>query len=131
MVSRRQRASPFFLFAAPGQFSIVNERFAEVAPVVFTTLPQKCGGGRSVVACFVPQEIPSRGALPDDYLKRKFYSLDNLFLTDTISLETRKVFSSEKEGIPPIDGIHPVFAEGKVYFINRYDSALYEAVIPR
>ena len=115
-----------FLFGATSGFLILNDNFQTVMPTPFSTLPQKCNSSGSKIYCFVPQNIPTGVSLPDDYLQKKFYSIDDLFVLDIESGSVERVLTSNTGEFPAIDakGIQPL--DNKLYFINRYDNYLYE-----
>ena len=115
-----------FLFGAVSDFLILNDNFQIVLPTPFSTLPQKCNSSASKIYCFVPQNIPPDVDLPDDYIRKKFYSIDDLFVLDIESGSVERVFISNAGGFPAIDAkdIQPL--DDRLYFTNRYDNYLYE-----
>ena len=118
-----------FAFTPPNTFSILNSSFQNIAPVFFSTLPRKCEVDGPLVYCFVPRDVPDDVTLPDDYLQKRFFSTDDLFLVATDTGGLTKVFASDIGGLPALDGIRPQYLDGYVYFINRYDSILYRVLV--
>lgn len=118
-----------FRFASPNDFSILNNELKELTPLYFFTLPQKCTANAEAVYCFVPQDTPLDINLPDDYMQKSFYSIDDLFFINTKTDETKKVLISGKSDVLPIDGEKPQYLDGAVYFINRYDGGLYKLAL--
>ncbi|MEK7465559.1 MAG: hypothetical protein AAB631_02165 [Patescibacteria group bacterium] len=118
-----------FMFFSPNQFSILDERMGLQTPVIFTTFPSKCAAyASSSVYCFVPRELSTKenpATIPDDYLMRKFYTVDDLYSASE-DTGTEKIFTSLSETFPAIDASHVTARAGKLYFINRYDGFLYE-----
>jgi hypothetical protein len=115
-----------FVFGLNSGFSVTNNNLQTEIPTPFNTLPQKCTAGSSGAYCFVPQNVPSDVVLPDDYLMKKFFSIDDLFSLDISSGEINRVLSSNTLGVPAIDAKNPQASGSKLYFINRYDNGLYE-----
>jgi len=111
-------------FSSPNNFFILGENFENLVPVFFSTLPSKCSRFEPLY-CFAPQNIPVDTTLPDDYLKRRFLSIDSLYSVDIVSEDVKLVFQSNKNGFPAIDGEHPTYREGSLYFKNRFDNGLY------
>lgn len=126
-----------FKFSLPNRFLIFGggtlEEGGAIAP--FITLPSKCTGrsastSTASVYCFVPQEIPNRTILPDDYLKKSFFSIDDLILAK-IDLRGKKILDITnplKNGSlgAAFDAENPKTINNLLYFINRYDRALYQ-----
>jgi hypothetical protein len=108
-------------------FQIIDETtFEAEEPVPFFTFPQKCAFTLNVIYCFVPQSLPQNAVLPDDYFQKNFYTIDNLYSIDPQSGESEVILSSGTEDNPPLDAKNPIYLNGSLYFINRYDNALYE-----
>ncbi|MDI6821038.1 MAG: hypothetical protein QMD65_02545, partial [Patescibacteria group bacterium] len=121
-----------FKFNSPDNFLILDQNLNPLIPPTFTTLPEKCTfqAKNKNIYCFVPEEIPAHYILPDDYLMKRFYSIDDLFVVDAKTEETYKVLSSGNEIISPIDAKNPQFLNNSLYFINRYDNFLYKLELP-
>ena len=71
-----------FTLTPPGEFSVLDTDFQPTIPIFFTTLPQKCAADLGWIYCFVPQDSLEEFALPDDYLQKRFFSIDDLFVTN-------------------------------------------------
>lgn len=120
----------FFFKSTASGFSILTPALQETAPVFFSTPPSKCTAYSEIVFCFVPGNIPPAVTLPDDYLMRAYYSVDELYKISTANGDIQKLFSSNTSALPPLDGIHPRVSDDKMlYFINRYDGLLYRTRI--
>lgn len=134
MVAWDNTFKTLFMFSSPNQFSILDERMALRTPVIFTTFPSKCASyASSSVYCFVPRELSTKenpAMIPDDYLMRKLYTIDDLYSASE-DAGTEKVFTSYNETFPAIDAAHVTARAGKLYFINRYDGFLYELTLPQ
>ncbi|MCP6720112.1 MAG: hypothetical protein KJI72_02170 [Patescibacteria group bacterium] len=115
-----------FLFGADSGFLILNDNFQIALPTPFSTLPQKCNVSASKIYCFVPQNVPLDVNLPDDYLQKKFYSIDDLFALDIESGSVERILTSNTGGFPAIDAKNVQPLDDRLYFINRYDNYLYE-----
>lgn len=86
------------------------------------TLPSKCTLGTSRGYCAVPGNLPLRIQLPDDYLKRKINTVDDIYSINLNTGETTVVFSSKE----PIDADKISFRNNKLFFVNKYDNQLYQ-----
>lgn len=115
-----------FKFDTSFGFLVVDNNLRGLLPTFFNTLPQKCGASAEVVYCFAPQNIPQNVTLPDDYLQKKFFSIDDLFALNIETGSTQKILSSNSGEFPAIDAKNPQILGDKIYFINRYDNYLYE-----
>ena len=107
-----------------GVISFINKDVAEISVESISTLPSKCAYlGDKKMACGVFREIPAGVFLPDDYIKRKFYSDDDLYLWNP-STGIKNII---KTGITNQTDFSQLSATGtKMYFVNRVDKALYE-----
>lgn len=115
-------ARTMLVFSAPNQFRIITT--TSTLPF-FQTLPEKCGAA-SVIYCFIPTEVPTGVKLPDDYLMKKFYSIDGLYSINPEGGQIRKLVTSGTELLPAIDGLYPQHLDNSIYFINRFDGYLYK-----
>ncbi|MBI4034255.1 MAG: hypothetical protein HY378_01765 [Candidatus Brennerbacteria bacterium] len=125
---RPAAGSTAFLWGSESGLLTLHDNL-QMEPAPFDTLPQKCAADSSRIYCFVPQNIPSDTVLPDDYLMRRFFSIDDLFAfgTGIASEETSgKLLESNVGSVPAIDAKNPRVSGDKLYFINRYDGYLYE-----
>ncbi len=123
-----------FSFSGPNQFSILDEKLSLRIPSVFSTFPSKCASSANSSAyCFVPRKLSTpenKVTLPDDYLMKRFYSEDDLYSVSEES-GTTKVDLGDISLFPTIDATHTSFSSGKLFFVNRYDSRLYELTLPQ
>lgn len=119
-------------FIPPGSFFMFDHGLGNALLSVFTTFPDKCAVTEENIYCFAPQsflpDIPNL-KLPDDYFQNRFFTTDDLFLMERETLETTRVMRSGQDGFIAIDAKNPRYAMGKLYFINRYDNALYELAL--
>jgi len=106
-----------------GFLILINEKGGKRANFDFLTLPNKCFFSEPKIYCAVPLEIPPKTVLPDDYLKRTFYSNDSLYQIDINQNSLSEILAA---GNPIIDAVRLNVIEGKLFFINRYDNKLYE-----
>ena len=121
-----------FTFSRSEKFSMYDASLRERAPFLFSSFPTKCDVAASSALCFVPENLQgvSRTTLiPDDYLSRKIYSVDTLRVTHITEGGRKPLLVSNAEGIPPIDAAGVRARGSDVYFINRYDNALYKVTI--
>lgn len=105
-------------------FEFIDGSGRVVIRAPFATLPQKCALEEAII-CAVPQK-PLQN-LPDSYLKREAYSEDALFAWNPITGKLQELFGQD-EGI--IDAEMLQVANGKLYFLNRYDRRIYEFELP-
>lgn len=134
MLGFSQNKDVVFKYSSPFEFFVLDNNFQSKTANFFKTFPDKCTFSASTTYCFVPDNIPWSGilpntVLPDDYLKNKLYTIDTL---NTISEkdELGIVLIEESKNSERIDGRHPI-AEGKnIYFINKYDNQLYRLTFP-
>lgn len=120
-----------FQYTAPNDFRILDKNFGENIPLFFTTFPSKCDYSDTIkkVYCFSPQDFPPEIVglkLPDDYLQKRFYTVDDLYEVDMEKEEIKKILASGNGNLAPIDAKNPRYGEGKIYFVNQYDNYLYE-----
>lgn len=107
---------------------------SRVAP--FITFPEKCDTNtqNKLVYCFVPENIAWENttsiSFPDDYFKKKFYTVDNILTLDTNTHELGIVFNSSLSSIKEVDAVNPEINNNTVYFLNRYDEKVYSLELP-
>ncbi len=96
----------------------------EEIPLSVKTLPAKCAiaGKSPIIYCGVPLEIPPGIILPDDYLKRKFYSDDRIVKID---IQGTRMKELPIAGNNPLDIYNPAVIHNALFFINRYDEKIY------
>lgn len=107
----------------------IDEDFFPLVKFNFKTLPEKCLiTGQSQVFCAVPKDENgfSSRALPDDYLKKNFYTEDSIIYLDLSDRSKSKIIY---EGKTPFDAINLLSDGTHLYFINRYDEKLYSIAL--
>ncbi len=119
-------------FSNPNNLLVTDKKLEPVLPLFMTTLPEKCGFGEERLFCFVPQDADAflKKTLPDDYLQKRVYSVDDLVAVEPESGESITLMESGTEEFDPYDGKHIQAVKGSVYFLNQYDNFVYEARIP-
>ncbi len=98
----------------------------ELAVLPFVTLPSKCAFTEKYLYCAVPFFYPTGIKLPDDYLKRKFYSLDSIIKVDLDTLYPATLLDTTLE---KIDVEQLSVAGDRLMFVNRYDQKIYSLEI--
>jgi hypothetical protein len=107
----------------------IIKRNGEYQDLNIPTMVSKCvwSADNKTVYYALPGEIPESSTLPEDYMTRKFYSVDTFWKVD--------VTTGKKERISELDNIKekydvskPFLFEGetKLFFINRIDRKLYK-----
>ncbi|KKT90564.1 MAG: hypothetical protein UW92_C0034G0006 [Candidatus Jorgensenbacteria bacterium GW2011_GWA2_45_13] len=101
----------------------------------FIALPSKCSLQGNVVFCFVPENIPldksfSSTILPDDYLKSKIYTIDDVRSYDINTKEIGVPFNNSPQAPFFVDGKNPEINNNVLYFINKFDGMVYSADLP-
>ena len=89
----------------------------------FITLPEKCTIGDTNLYCAAPVNITDKILLPDDYLKKKFYSDDVIYEYALDKKSIRTIFRLSQDSA--IDAINLKIIGDKLFFINRYDNYVY------
>lgn len=116
------------MFSASGQTKTLELKSADgsqrITALPFVTLPEKCTIYSLAVYCAVPSNLFGHEILPDDYLKGKFYSEDDIYKYDPENglLETIYVSSPNSA---PIDAVNLKINGKKLFFLNRYDGYVY------
>jgi len=104
----------------------------ESMPLV--TFPGKCDSAADTTYCFVPNNLsweqPLSFTLPDDYLEKKLYTVDDLYTFTSSTKEIGLVFGAPLSGLQKVDAIDPEIAENSLYFLNRYDGFVYSVNLP-
>lgn len=104
------------------QISLINQAGGILKDLSFITLPEKCAFGDGKIYCGVPRFIRDGIQLPDDYYKKAVYFQDDIYSIDLISGESALLLKGDDI---LIDTQHLSLGNGKLYFLNRYDSKLY------
>lgn len=115
------RGLKFNAFGLSNLLSLIDAQNKLLLRLDFITLPSKCTLGNSRGYCAVPRNIPPRTQWPDDYLKRKIYTQDDVYSLNFDTGASEKVFSAAD----PLDIDRISFRNNELYFINRYDNKLY------
>jgi hypothetical protein len=118
-------------YSNPKNFVITDESFRTIFPVFFTTLPEKCGLDLDIMYFFVPsdEETFFKYSLPEDYMQKKVFSIDNFIAVNLNTEESSVILDSNSTEFGPFDGINVIPIKSKIFFQNRYDGFLYEAEI--
>jgi len=102
--------------------NLINDQGEIMANFEFVTLPEKCFVSDPKIYCAIPQSIPDKSALPDDYLKNAVYFVDSLYQIDITSNSFERIFDGSASAI---DATRLNLFDNKLFFINRYDNKLY------
>jgi len=105
------------------RLNLINEQGMILADLDFITLPEKCLIADPQIYCAMPQNIPPKAVLPDDYFKRAIHFRDILYQIDVSQNSFSEILAGAE---PALDVINLKLAGGKLFFINRYDSNLYQ-----
>ncbi|MDP1689313.1 MAG: hypothetical protein Q8L47_04265 [bacterium] len=107
-----------------GRLEVIDARGENIFTLPFITFPDKCVLNADSLYCAVPQIPPLSKELPDDYLKRAFYTNDLFYKADLKSGKLELLFGVSAS---PLLDVKDLKIEGnKLYFINRYDKKLYQ-----
>ncbi len=102
--------------------NLIDNKGSIQANLDFMTLPDKCLIAEPKIYCAIPQNIPAKTILPDDYLKRAVYFQDSFYQIDI----TQNSFSEILGGTElTIDAVNLKLINNKLFFVNRYDNKLY------
>ncbi len=104
------------------RLNLIDNKGAVQANLDFMTLPEKCLILQPKIYCAIPQNIPPRTVLPDDYLKRAVYFNDVFYQIDI----SQNFFTEIPIGTESIiDAVNLKLIDNKLFFINRYDDKVY------
>ncbi|MFH1193222.1 MAG: hypothetical protein V1656_02805, partial [Candidatus Jorgensenbacteria bacterium] len=117
-------------WSAANRLFLLNRNFERGEELLFPTFPDKCDAEGNTLYCFVPRTpLPQNIPLPDGYYQNKFRAVDSLVRTVITSSST---FAFDVPDSPwastadaPVDAKNPAYADGSIYFINRYDGYVY------
>ena len=91
------------------------------------TLDKKCAVNSSQIYCALPNSFPESGLWPDDYLKKKVYTNDNIYQIDidiaNRTAKTKVLWLADEKN--PIDGFNLLLQGERLLFINRYEQKLH------
>ena len=90
--------------------------------IVPRTVKEKCAAKDMLIVCAVPKSLSAGVRLPADYLKRKIYTIDDLWIWNE---ETNKTTTLVAASSKPFDATKLQISNGKVFFIDRYSKGLY------
>ncbi|MFA5098804.1 MAG: hypothetical protein WC461_01115 [Candidatus Paceibacterota bacterium] len=102
--------------------NLIGEQGEVKASLEFTTLPEKCFVSDPKIYCAIPQSIPDKSALPDDYFKKAVYFIDSIYQIDIMQNAFERILDGSAAAI---DAVNLKFTDGKLFFMNRYDNKLY------
>lgn len=105
-----------------GELILTHSSGVDLLILPFVTLPSKCALTEALVYCAVPTEFPARAALPDDYLKEKFYTEDSIVSFNANEKTQTEVLGA---GAGSFDAEHLTVRGNEVLFRNRYDGKIY------
>ena len=124
-----------FVFSSPESFFVLDQLGNALLPpetdtgtLIPKTIPDKCGSYRENIFCFVPINFGS-AQLPDDYLTGKIFTEDDLYEINAVERSAILKVAAYQYSFGPIDAKNVVVRDNIVYFINRYDDALYELIL--
>jgi hypothetical protein len=119
-----------------GALSIVDPKGSALHGLSFLTLPSKCtfGFGKPVgtstaplpalLFCGAPrdQDVLSRTLLPDAYDQKQLMTADDLYSINLADGTVQSLFADQSQ---ILDGTNLKTANGRLFFVNRYDNRLY------
>ncbi len=105
------------------RLNLINEQGVVRENLGFVTLPDKCLISDLKIYCAIPESIPLKTVLPDDYLKRAVYFKDIIYQIDISQNSFSEIFTETE---PVIDAVRLNLLNNKLLFINRYDNRLYQ-----
>lgn len=130
----RSGAGAFLFSPGSNTLSFADRNLGGQERIPLITFPGKCDSAASTTYCFVPNNIawerPASVMLPDDYLEKKLYTVDDLETFSTSTKEVGLVFGAPLSGIQSVDAADPEIAGTTLYFLNRYDGYVYSIHLP-
>jgi hypothetical protein len=111
---------------------VVNNRNQTLAKLNFSTIADKCAIDQKNIYCAVPKNLEGISVIwPDDYLKKKIYTEDDLTQIPLIlGIDDRLNDLAIPLLVPLTADISKIKISGdQLYFINRYDSKLYSLAL--
>lgn len=125
-VTKVERGEGVTYIASTESFVIADRELGNsFRPFFNNTLPEKCAASASTTYCFVPQNLPLKTKLPDNYYMHALYSADSLYSIAHGTGEIAPIFM----GDATFDASHVRADKDAVYFIDRYTNKLYELEI--
>jgi hypothetical protein len=112
-------------FISPNSVTLITTKGESKKDIILQTLPEKCAPSSGLLYCFAAAQMPEKTILPDDYYKNKFNSIDYLYQIDPKTGDQKVTWQSGVGDAPVIDGANILPLEKYIYFVNRYDRALY------
>ncbi|MFH1161697.1 MAG: hypothetical protein V1696_00230 [Candidatus Jorgensenbacteria bacterium] len=112
---------------------VLDHDFGHSEELPFSTFPEKCTASPDMLYCFVPRDpFPGNLPLPDAYFQNKFHTVDSLitapFPSSSLPLgKSESPWASTAD--TPVDAKNPVYLNGSIYFINRYDNYIYKLTL--
>lgn len=108
------------------QLNLIDNNGNIKANIEISSLPDKCVLTDHKIYCAVMQnylDILPKPVLPDDYLKKAFYSRDKIYAISMTDNSSEMILSDE---LPPaVDAVNLSIAGNNLLFINRYDNKVY------
>ena len=107
------------------QTALVNDSGVVLKNFQTPLLPHKCAfSGEQQLYCGVPANVnlATVADLPDAYLMQKVRLVDHVALVDAQTSRLKIIFSRQE---PSLDIYKPHVHDNKLFFINRYDGAIY------
>ena len=112
--------------SAKNQISLIDSNAKKKADIEILTLPDKCFVNSAMIYCAVMQnysDILPKPALPDDYFKKAFYSIDKIYAIGIVDNSSEIILSDEE--LPIVDAVNLSLSGNNLLFINRYDNRIY------
>ena len=108
-----------------GLLEVIDKNDKTLARLPVITMPEKCAVGATAIYCGASSNFES-AILPDDYLKGKLTTADNLYEIPQGLFEPNfiSIYRSDFENLP-INIYHPKLKNNRLIFINRLDNKLY------
>ena len=109
------------------QINLIDINGATKANITTLTLPDKCFMNLAMIYCAVMQNYSNtlpKPILPDDYLKKAFYSRDAIYAYVLNGIKTLPEIILEA-GEPALDIKNLLLSDNKLFFINRYNNRVY------
>ena len=112
--------------SAKNQISLIDSNAKKKADIEILTLPDKCFINSTMIYCAVMQnysDVLPKPALPDDYFKKAFYSVDKIYAIGITDNSSEIILSNEE--LPIVDAVNLSLSGNNLLFINRYDDKVY------
>lgn len=114
------------------QLATLNRNGGEYKNLGFPTLVSKCVWGKNGITayCAMPSGIPESSILPNDYLEKKFNTIDTFWRINTQNGEKERIIEPA-EIMEKLDAekMFLNLEESFLFFVNRIDGKLYRLSI--